>query len=84
VPERPILLIDENGRPIRDGLGDEPLLSLQAASRLLWLYPKTLLNWMRQGKVEGRKVGYRWKFRRRDLERIWTQAPRGVRRGHGQ
>jgi hypothetical protein len=75
----PVLLIDENGRPVRDGLGDEPLLSLQAAARLLGLYPKTLLNWMRKGKVEGRKVGYRWKFRRCDISRIWAQAPRGVR-----
>jgi excisionase family DNA binding protein len=46
----------------------EPLLTpKQAAARLL-VSEKTVLDWLRVGKLKGLKAGRLWRIRERDLE----------------
>jgi excisionase family DNA binding protein len=55
----------------------ERLLTLQEAAEVLRLHPRTVREYLRRGELEGRLIGGRWRFRRKDLDAFFENAPRG-------
>lgn len=54
----------------------ECLLTLKEAAGVLRLSPRTVREYVRRGELEGRIIGGRWRFRRKDLDRFYENAPR--------
>jgi excisionase family DNA binding protein len=56
-------------------IGDR-LLTLQEASAVLRLNPRTVREYVQRGEIEARIIGRRWRFRRADLDAFFESAPR--------
>jgi excisionase family DNA binding protein len=54
----------------------ERLLTLREAAEVLRLHPRTVREYVRRGELEGRVIGRRWRFRRKDLDAFYEDAPR--------
>jgi len=54
----------------------ENLLTIREAGVVLRLHPRTLREYVRRGELEGRVIGGRWRFRRKDLDAFFENAPR--------
>ncbi len=54
----------------------ERLLTLREAAEVLRLHPRTVREYLRRGELEGRVIGGRWRFRRKDLDAFYENAPR--------
>jgi len=54
----------------------ERLLTLREAADVLRLSTRTLRDYVQRGKVQGRIIGGRWRFRRADLDAFFESAPR--------
>ena len=54
----------------------ERLLTLREAAEVLRLHPRTVREYLRRGEIEGRLIGGRWRFRRKDLDAFFENAPR--------
>jgi excisionase family DNA binding protein len=52
----------------------ERLLTLKEAATVLRLHPRTVREYVRRGELEGRVIGGRWKFRRKDLDAFFDNA----------
>ena len=57
------------------GPGEERFLTLKEAAEILRLHPRTLREYVRRGELHGRLIGRRWRFRRKDLDTFFDQAP---------
>jgi excisionase family DNA binding protein len=55
-------------------IGDR-LLTLREAADVLRLSTRTLRNYVKEGTIEGRVIGGRWRFRRADLNAFFENAP---------
>ena len=55
----------------------ERLLTLREAAEVLRLHPRTVREYLRRGEIEGRLIGRQWRFRRKDLDAFFENAPRG-------
>lgn len=53
----------------------ERLLTLKEAGEVLRLHPRTVREYIRRGELEGRLIGGRWRFRRKDLDAFYENAP---------
>ena len=56
-------------------IGDR-LLTLSEAAEVLRLHPRTVREYLRRGELEGRVIGRRWRFRRKDLDAFYENATR--------
>ena len=56
-------------------IGDR-LLTLREAADVLRLSTRTVREYLQRGKIEGRIIGGRWRFRRADLDAFFANAPR--------
>jgi excisionase family DNA binding protein len=56
-------------------IGDK-LLTLREAAGVLHVNPRTLRAYLRRGEIEGRIIGRRCRFRRKDLDAFFENAPR--------
>lgn len=54
----------------------ERLLTIREAAEVLRLHPRTVREYLRRGELEGRLLGGRWRFRRKDLDAFFENAPR--------
>jgi excisionase family DNA binding protein len=54
----------------------EKLLTIGEAAQVLQLHPRTVREYVRRGELEGRVIGGRWRFRRKDLDAFFENAPR--------
>lgn len=54
----------------------EQLLTLREAAEILRLHHRTVRAYVRRGALEGRLIGGRWRFRRKDLDAFYESAPR--------
>lgn len=54
----------------------ERLLTIREAAEVLRLHPRTVREYLRRGELEGRVIGGRWRFRRKDLDAFYENAPR--------
>ena len=52
------------------------LLTIREAAAFLRLHPRTVREYVRAGELEGRVIGGRWRFRRKDLDAFYENAPR--------
>ena len=55
----------------------ERLLTLGEAAEVLRLHPRTVREYVRRRELEGRVIGGRWRFRRKDLDAFYENAPQG-------
>ena len=56
-------------------IGDK-LLTIREAAEVLRLHPRTVREYVRRRELEGRVIGGRWRFRRKDLDAFFENAPR--------
>jgi excisionase family DNA binding protein len=56
-------------------IGDR-LLTLREAADVLRLSTRTVREYVRRYELEGRVIGRRWRFRRKDLDAFFEEAPR--------
>jgi excisionase family DNA binding protein len=56
-------------------IGDT-LLTIREAADVLRLNPRTVREYVRRRELEGRVIGGRWRFRRKDLDSFFENAPR--------
>jgi excisionase family DNA binding protein len=54
----------------------ERLLTIREAAEVLRLHSRTVREYVRRGELEGRVIGGRWRFRRKDLDAFYENAPR--------
>ncbi len=54
----------------------ERLLTIREAGEILRLHPRTVREYVRRGELKGRLIGRRWRFRRKDLDAFFENAPR--------
>jgi excisionase family DNA binding protein len=54
----------------------ERLLTIGEAAEVLRLHSRTIREYVRRGELEGRVIGRRWRFRRKDLDAFYENAPR--------
>jgi len=54
----------------------EKLLTIREAAEVLRLHPRTVREYVRRRELEGRVIGGRWRFRRKDLDAFFENAPR--------
>jgi excisionase family DNA binding protein len=54
----------------------EHLLTIREAAEVLRLNPRTVREYVHLGRIEGRIIGGRWRFRRADLDAFFENAPR--------
>jgi len=54
----------------------ERLLTIREAAEVLRLHTRTVREYVRRGELEGRLIGGRWRFRRKDLDAFYESAPR--------
>lgn len=52
------------------------LLTLKEAAEILRLHPRSVREYLRRGDLEGRLIGGRWRFRRKDLDAFYESAPK--------
>lgn len=62
-------------KPDPPPIGDR-LLTIREAAEVLRLHPRTVREYLRRGELEGRVIGSRWRFRRKDLDAFYENAPR--------
>ena len=63
---------DELRREVNRALGDEPL-TVQAAAGYLKVSPRTIRNWIKDGKLPAKQFnGAGYRIQKRDLEQIQT------------
>jgi excisionase family DNA binding protein len=55
-------------------IGDK-LLTIREAAEVLRLHPRTVREYVRRRELEGRVIGGRWRFRRKDLDAFFENAP---------
>ena len=55
---------------------EERFLTIRDAAEVLRLHPRTVREYVRRGELEGRVIGGRWRFRRKDLDAFFENAPR--------
>ncbi len=55
--------------------GTPEYLTLVEAAKLLGFDPRTVLNYVRCGELEGRVIGGRWRFRRQNIDAFFDAAP---------
>jgi len=60
------------GASLRPSL--ERLLTLKEAADVLRLHTRTVREYVRRGELEGRVIGGRWRFRRKDLDAFFDKA----------
>jgi excisionase family DNA binding protein len=53
------------------------LLTLREAAEFLRLHPRTVREYLRRGELDARLIGGQWRFRRKDLDAFFENAPRG-------
>jgi excisionase family DNA binding protein len=53
----------------------ERLLALRETAEVLRLNPRTVREYVRREELEGRIIGGRWRFRRKDLDAFFENAP---------
>ncbi len=53
----------------------ERLLTIREAADVLRLHPRTVREYIRRGELKGRLLGGRWRFRRKDLDAFYENAP---------
>jgi len=53
----------------------EKLLTLSEAAEVLRLHPRTVREYIRRGEITGRLIGRRWRFRRKELDAFFENAP---------
>ena len=53
----------------------ERFLTLAEAAEVLRLSTRTVREYVHLGKIEGRIIGGRWRFRRADLDAFFENAP---------
>ena len=51
----------------------EKLLSPERAAQMLDVNPETVRNWLREGKLQGVKVGRLWRIAENELQRFIDQ-----------
>lgn len=61
-----------------DGVGSADLLTLEGAMHFLAISKPTIYRLLRDGKLQGTKVGGQWRFRREDLRAHSERRPSGV------
>lgn len=54
----------------------ERLLTLRETAEVLRLHPRTVREYIQRGEIEGRVIGGQWRFRRKDLDAFYENAPR--------
>jgi excisionase family DNA binding protein len=54
----------------------EVLLTLREAADVLRLNARTVREYVRRGELQGRLIGRQWRFRRKDLDAFYENAPR--------
>lgn len=54
---------------------EDKLLTIREAAEILRLHPRTVREYVRRGELEGRIIGRRWRFRRKDLDAFYQNAP---------
>ncbi|MBO8140902.1 MAG: helix-turn-helix domain-containing protein [Firmicutes bacterium] len=59
----------------------ERLLTLEEVAERLVVAPKTIRDWLREGKLRGLKVGKLWRVREQDLEAFLAEAERATTQG---
>ncbi len=59
----------------------ERLLTLEEVAERLAVAPKTIRDWLREGKLKGLKVGKLWRVREQDLEAFLAEAERATAQG---
>ena len=52
------------------------LLTLREVAALLRLNPRSVREYLRRGELEGRLIGGRWRFRRKDVDGFFEAAPK--------
>jgi len=52
----------------------EEVLTPEKVAQLLSVRPKTIRDWLKQGRMKGIKAGRLWRIRERDLEAFLSQA----------
>lgn len=61
----------------------ERLVTLCEAAGVLRLHPRTVREYVRRGELQGRLIGRRWRFRRKDLDAFYENAPHSWHFGEG-
>ncbi len=59
---------------VAPAIGDR-LLTLREAADVLRLSTRTMREYAQRGKIDGRIIGGRWRFRRADLDAFFANAP---------
>jgi excisionase family DNA binding protein len=54
---------------------EERFLTIREAAGILRLHPRTVREYLRRGELEGRVIGGRWRFRRKDIDAFFERAP---------
>lgn len=62
---------DKRRPPVSDGL-----LTLAEAAVYLRVCTRTVREYVRRGLLPGRLIGRQWRFRRKELEELYENAPR--------
>ena len=53
----------------------EKLLTIGEVGEIFRLHPRTVREYIRRGELKGRIIGGRWRFRRKDLDAFFEDAP---------
>jgi excisionase family DNA binding protein len=51
------------------------LLTLREAAAFLRVHPRTVRTYVRRGLLSGRLIGRQWRFRLKDLDTLFENAP---------
>jgi excisionase family DNA binding protein len=66
----------------------ECFLTIAEVAEILRLHPRTVREYVRRGELQGRLIGGRWRFRRKDVDAFFDAAPSRWEfdgsSGHGQ
>lgn len=46
------------------------ILTVKEVAELFGVHPETVRNWLRSGRLEGRRVGWKWFIVREDVDRL--------------
>ena len=57
------------------GSAQDRFLTLKEAAEILRLHPRTVREYVRRGELQGRVIGGRWRFRRKDIDAFFDAAP---------
>lgn len=53
----------------------ERLLTIREAAEILRVHTRTVREYIRRRELQGRLIGRRWRFRRKDLDTFFENAP---------